>query len=449
MAAPLKNNPYTLVKNVNRLVATGRLKRPPAWYGAVKLYPQATFTPRGIPPVELGAFVPSTSSKSQANKELQPYTHKTAQRPDIRTYRPHYYVRPNQIVYPEDEIRAAFYRWHPLELARPRTLVEREDEIGNRDWSTITGGKPGRDVVAENVVQRTLCLMQPHKDASTGKKFPGLPRHQAYQQSLREFYAERAVREERQAAARQAAIDAAIEEDRETFRLAMRESLIANDIVQDHHNDGELVDDAGCKIDELVARAEEKQFDEDRLYWANRPLSDRFQAWEEEQMFKARDYEDKIKSAREARRETQERMAAHDKRNLLSDSPDGESSEPILDDAFAPPASSPTAGALNIPFRANKSRATPTGAPHPSSQDTARVLEKTLFSSSSSSSQQRQPDMDAVRTARLQKAEALNDVKGDAAAGEGKQKWAGIFNRLRVSAASSEAGHAGQGPQKK
>ncbi|KND05001.1 mitochondrial 37S ribosomal protein RSM25 [Spizellomyces punctatus DAOM BR117] len=265
MAPPLRNNPYALLKNIDRLHAAGRIHSLPPWYDAVRRHPPATFIPKGATPTETGAFA------------LDSHIQRGSARQNPLTYRPHYVSKPAVIVYPEDEIRAAFYRWHPLELARPISLVRGEEDLKERDWKDIYGGRPDLDVTGESVVQHTLYLMT-HKNQS---------RHTAYQNALSAFYKARVEIEERERAAQQAAQKAALEE--------------------------------------LLADEEEDLDDKQRAvaeFWSTRPLTKQFVDWEMDELQKSQMWEGKIADAKQARRDLQLKMEQFEKRHLESDKTD-------------------------------------------------------------------------------------------------------------------------------
>ncbi|TPX69333.1 hypothetical protein SpCBS45565_g02616 [Spizellomyces sp. 'palustris'] len=263
MAPPLRNNPYALLKNIDRLSAAGRIHSLPPWYDAVRRHPPATFIPKGATRTETGAFT------------LDSPIQRASCRQNPLTYKPHYVSRPSVIVYPEDEIRSAFYKWHPLELARPISLFTREDDLRERDWKDIYGGRPDLDVTGESVVQHTLYLIT-QKNQS---------RHTAYQTALSAFYKARVEIEERQLAAQQAAQKAALEE------LAADEDL----------------DD--------IERA-------DKEFWSRRPLTKQFIEWETDELQKSQMWEGKIADAKQAKRDLQLKMEQFEKRHLESDKTD-------------------------------------------------------------------------------------------------------------------------------
>ena len=87
--------------------------------------------------------------------------------------------QPAELQYEEDEIRERFFRDHPWELARPRVVLEREgQDIEAPDYSRVLG-QQGKPVTGEDVVQRTVYLLQTVPDVSED---------QAYDKARKEFY---------------------------------------------------------------------------------------------------------------------------------------------------------------------------------------------------------------------------------------------------------------------
>ncbi|KAJ3181926.1 mitochondrial ribosomal small subunit component [Gaertneriomyces sp. JEL0708] len=263
MAPPLRNNPYTLLQNINRLRAAGRVKHLPPSYPALHLVPTTPLPPKGLPPSHTGAFQPEITIVRDTVKRQHP-----------QTYKPHYFTKPEKIVYEEDIIRDAFYKWHPLELNIPRTLVMSETEIRQnvqRDWSTIYGGRPKELVTGEHVVQHTLFLMQAQK----------LSRHKAYKVALSAFYEARAAVEE-----------AERRERAEKFERLTQE------------------------LDELNRKERLQKVEE---AWKEcHPHSARFLEWEQESLAQGAQYAEKMMEAQRLREDTMQKMAQYEKRNLAA-----------------------------------------------------------------------------------------------------------------------------------
>lgn len=82
----------------------------PPWYQVIGSTPPSETFVRTIPPHHR-----QNSKKSRKPKNL---------------------YRPQEIVYPEDALRQTFYKDHPWELARPRTILEMDGKDAQRcDWS--------------------------------------------------------------------------------------------------------------------------------------------------------------------------------------------------------------------------------------------------------------------------------------------------------------------------
>jgi small subunit ribosomal protein S23 len=94
-----------------------------SWLPAVTLVPPTPPPLRHIVPSEVGHFNPleSTSQTSQSTRLHTPSNH-------IQNAKTTY---PPKIVYPEDSLRAEFYKSHPYEVIRPRCLVETEATLKN------------------------------------------------------------------------------------------------------------------------------------------------------------------------------------------------------------------------------------------------------------------------------------------------------------------------------
>ncbi|KAJ3011254.1 mitochondrial ribosomal small subunit component [Thoreauomyces humboldtii] len=311
MAPPLRNNPYTLCKNIDRLTAAGRVRNLPAWYKAVSLYPTTQFTPKGVVPSEIGQFQPPTAAAAATMTSSPREYYK---RINPRTYKAQYVARVPEIVYPEDELRQAFYRWHPLELSRPRSLVETEHTLTHKDWSSIHGGRDPTGlhvkvpVTGESVVQHTLYLMS--------RKVNPLSRHQAYQQALQAFYKARSEMDTEaakiRAAAWKAAEVAAQEEAAEAKRQADEEALREIDPTAD-------AEATTAQLGPQNDSPEVEQVKRDALYWARRPLSARFNEWESAELADSKVFEDQQRAARSAQEEMRRKMEQYEKRNIVSE----------------------------------------------------------------------------------------------------------------------------------
>jgi small subunit ribosomal protein S23 len=117
-------------KQVSRLTRAGFLKTPPVWYEAVLEHPPLPLPPRE-PPSRTSYDSPSSNS-DQAAFASTATKKKTQQGPS----------RLLPVTYVEDEIRRQFFRDHPFEAFRPRTLTEAgtiEDEhpIDGLKWTRL------------------------------------------------------------------------------------------------------------------------------------------------------------------------------------------------------------------------------------------------------------------------------------------------------------------------
>ncbi|KAF8453480.1 mitochondrial ribosomal protein S25-domain-containing protein [Terfezia claveryi] len=114
--------PLRVHLTASRNLESGRLKSEPTWYRVV------------------GALPPTTTL--------------------VRNRTGRNGFRPREIVYPEDKLRATFYKHHPWELARPRIVLENDGRDGERwDWSKGLRQR-GRQVDGESVIQYQLHLLQ-------------------------------------------------------------------------------------------------------------------------------------------------------------------------------------------------------------------------------------------------------------------------------------------------
>lgn len=112
----------------------GRSLRPSRVYQTVKTQlgvPRANNDKRDIPPVWLKVI--ERIPPSEILTRPKPIPHHD---PDPRQRRPRNIFRPQQITFPEDELRRTFFKDHPWELARPRVAVELDGKDSRYvDWS--------------------------------------------------------------------------------------------------------------------------------------------------------------------------------------------------------------------------------------------------------------------------------------------------------------------------
>ena len=133
-------------KQVSRLTRAGFIKTPPVWYQAVLDHP-----PLPLPPREPPSRTSYDSSSSQSSNQTFAST-ATATKKHSHTQGP---SRPLPIAYVEDDIRRQFFRDHPFEAFRPRTLteagaVENEHPISGLKWTRLN--QRGRNPSPEEYV---------------------------------------------------------------------------------------------------------------------------------------------------------------------------------------------------------------------------------------------------------------------------------------------------------
>ncbi|KAI8826070.1 mitochondrial ribosomal protein S25-domain-containing protein [Fimicolochytrium jonesii] len=298
MAPPLRNNAYTLCQNVTRLVDAERIKQTPAWYQAVLRFPGAQFTPNGIIPAQQGQFRKPTTTASPSTP-FSTTEHNLYKRGN-RNYKPKYVTRPPRIVYPEDEIRRAFYRWHPLELRRPRSLVETEETLGVKDWSTIFGD--GSFPTGESVVQHTLFLMDQQ----------GLTRHAAYQKALTAFYDARGKIDYHRALER-----------REAEVLAEQQMLAEEEAEEEAKAANLKLADGDGKIQAEAEKMGKDPVKEEMRFWLHKKVTKEFVDAEDLQLQDSSAYEEEMSKAKNAQEEIRNKMAQYEKRNLSDESAPG------------------------------------------------------------------------------------------------------------------------------
>lgn len=99
-----------------------------------------------IPPAEI-----LTRSQPPQVRHTPRYIHKKIRKPS-RLF------APQQITYPEDEVRQQFFEDHPWELARPRIVLEQDGKDGQKcDWSRIE--QPGRQLNGERYAAFTHDIL--------------------------------------------------------------------------------------------------------------------------------------------------------------------------------------------------------------------------------------------------------------------------------------------------
>jgi small subunit ribosomal protein S23 len=130
-------------KQASRLTRAGFLKNPPVWYEAVLEHPPLPLPPRE-PPSRTSYDTSSSPRSKQAFASTATATKKTQG------------SRPLSITYVEDDIRRQFFRDHPFEAFRPRTLteagaIENEHPISGLKWTRLN--QRGRNPSPEEYVR--------------------------------------------------------------------------------------------------------------------------------------------------------------------------------------------------------------------------------------------------------------------------------------------------------
>lgn len=201
--------PSQVPQTVSRLLESGFLKQQPAWYEAITNHPPMTVPARHPvkrPDEDLPARLRSTaqtglakigsSSKAAAPANAKFGRDTTNSKKKSRTLTPT--LKPKPITYDEDKVRQQFYRDHPWEAYRPKTLVEMSAEVGSE--SRVSGDAKrlrsyGRDPSVEDVV---ACTIAAHRQG-------GLSLSQAYHNTLSSYHA---LKAEHEHATRYAALEA-------------------------------------------------------------------------------------------------------------------------------------------------------------------------------------------------------------------------------------------------
>ncbi|PWN51718.1 hypothetical protein IE53DRAFT_393023 [Violaceomyces palustris] len=225
--------PSQVPQTVSRLLGSGFLKTPPAWFEAVNQHPPAPTPPRhqvrrpdddlpsylrsaakeklkplpfiarpsttkpktkqtssssSTPPSSPSSPSTSTSSSSIAHK-TKPRQHQRDpknSKKKVKALAPS--LAPRPIVYAEDSIRAQFFRDHPWEAYRPKLLVEMNETVSERpqlEGEAWLMRSYGRNPSVEDFI---ACTLAAHKQ---GK----LSLSQAYHNTLSAYHALRAERE--------------------------------------------------------------------------------------------------------------------------------------------------------------------------------------------------------------------------------------------------------------
>jgi small subunit ribosomal protein S23 len=111
-------------KQTARLLETGWAMHEPVWYQAVLDHPPLPLPPRA-PPARSANDLPSKAAFGAQPKHMRPRS-----------------PRPLPIYYIEDDVRRQFFRDHPFEAYRARSLVEggeveEEHTVRGKEWTRL------------------------------------------------------------------------------------------------------------------------------------------------------------------------------------------------------------------------------------------------------------------------------------------------------------------------
>ncbi|KAF9448180.1 hypothetical protein P691DRAFT_65885 [Macrolepiota fuliginosa MF-IS2] len=157
-------------QQVSRLMRANYIKKEPAWYQAVLQYPPLPLPPRA-PPI-----------RTEYDQQSSGPVVTSGQATRLRKLKP----RPLPIKYIEDDVRRQFFRDHPFEAFRPKTLVEgagieSPHSVKGEEWMRLR--QRGRNPSPEDAIQFAVNLHQHHN----------LSLSQAYLRAVAQF---RALRSE-------------------------------------------------------------------------------------------------------------------------------------------------------------------------------------------------------------------------------------------------------------
>lgn len=179
-------------QTVSRLLESGFLKQPPAWYEAVTNHPpvpvparQPVQRPDEDLPLHLRSS-PQPPALAKAGPSTNVGRDATNSKKKSRSLTPK--LIPKPIVYEEDKVRQQFFRDHPWEAYRPKTLVEMSDQVGSE--SRVHGDPKrlrsyGRNPSVEDFV---ACTLAAHRQG-------GLSLSQAYHNTLSSYHGLKAEHE--------------------------------------------------------------------------------------------------------------------------------------------------------------------------------------------------------------------------------------------------------------
>lgn len=166
----------SVLERTSAYLKSGILKQKPAWYDVVANHPPANDLTRKPKTLEYQKYNdpkhklfdsinnPNSNRTRLSHKDLQNHNNLIHRIPKLK--------------FIEDELRDLFYKTHPWEFSRPKTLIETDgDNNKNCDWShMIQLTKP---LDGESVIQRTLWLLNNNQVNDL---------EQCYDQARFEFY---------------------------------------------------------------------------------------------------------------------------------------------------------------------------------------------------------------------------------------------------------------------
>ncbi|KAH3665979.1 hypothetical protein OGAPHI_004168 [Ogataea philodendri] len=158
-----------VLKRTSDFLQSGLVSEQPAWYKPVAYHPPQRMENKVVRPEKFDGLrklrVPTR------NGDL----YKTRLRPADFKYS---LIKPQQLKFFEDKIRNVFYKQHPWELADPKSLIENEHTIDNKnqDWSRMK--QLTKKLDGESVVQRTMYII----------KNENLTLTEAYEKAKFEYY---------------------------------------------------------------------------------------------------------------------------------------------------------------------------------------------------------------------------------------------------------------------
>ncbi|KAI0803309.1 mitochondrial ribosomal protein S25-domain-containing protein [Irpex lacteus] len=170
-------------KQASRLLVQKFIKREPAWFQAVLDHPPLPLPPREPPAREDYDLLPQDrlATRTAPAKHMRPAPR-----------------RPLAIHYLEDDVRTQFFKDHPFEAFRPRSLVEDaevegENPIRGESWTRLR--QRGRNPTPEDAIRFAVNLHEYHN----------VPITHAYLVAVAQF---RALRSEHEVASRVALLEA-------------------------------------------------------------------------------------------------------------------------------------------------------------------------------------------------------------------------------------------------